>query len=103
LLIEPKWHVVPLRRTQVNGLKPSTYEHILKEPLVCFRCNTEMKNIPTLKAHLLEEWEILEKRAKLTSRVKTRKAPAATDYDGASAEPEGNREGTDEALPSSEK
>jgi aprataxin len=96
--------MVPLRRTQVNGLKPSTYEHILKEPLVCFRCNTEMKNMPTLKAHLLEEWEILEKRAKLTSRVKTRKTPDATDYDGgALAEPEGNREGTDEALQSSEK
>lgn len=99
--------MVPLRHTQVNGLKPSTYEHILKEPLACFRCNTEMKNIPTLKAHLLEEWEILEKRAKLTSKVKKRMAPDATghgDHDvSALAEPKGNREGTDEALPSSDK
>ena len=46
-------------------MKRTTYEPILKEPLVCFRCNSEMKNMPILKAHLQEEWDKLERRAKL--------------------------------------
>lgn len=45
-------------------LKPSKYEPILKEALVCFRCNKSQKNIPTLKAHLQTEWDNLRKREK---------------------------------------
>jgi aprataxin len=44
---------------------PATYEKLLKAPLSCFRCNKEMKNMPTLKAHLQEEWELLAKRERL--------------------------------------
>jgi len=40
------------------------YEPMLKEDLSCWRCNTSMKNIPTLKAHLQEEFDSLAKREK---------------------------------------
>ena len=43
----------------------ATYEKILKEPLSCFRCGKGMKNMPTLKEHLQEEWESLAKRERL--------------------------------------
>ena len=53
-----------LRYTKVKALKPTKYEPILKEPLVCFHCNAEMKNIPLLKKHLEEEWDRLEQRGR---------------------------------------
>ncbi|KAJ7109319.1 HIT-like domain-containing protein [Mycena epipterygia] len=40
------------------------YEPMLKEDLACWRCNASMKNIPTLKAHLKEEWDTEAKREK---------------------------------------
>ncbi|KAF8959029.1 hypothetical protein BDZ97DRAFT_1839470 [Flammula alnicola] len=43
----------------VKQLKPSNYEPILKESLSCFHCDTEMKNMPSLKTHLQEEWDNL--------------------------------------------
>jgi len=46
----------------VKAFKPLKYEPILKEPLACFHCNVEMKNIPLLKKHLEEEWHKLERR-----------------------------------------
>jgi len=48
----------------VKALKPSKYEPILKEPLICFHCHSEMKNIPVLKKHLEEEWDKLERRGR---------------------------------------
>jgi len=48
----------------VKELKPSNFEPLLKEDLACFRCRAEMKNMPTLKSHLQEEWDKLERRAK---------------------------------------
>ena len=53
-------------------MKPNNYEPILKEPLVCFKCNSEIKNIPTLKNHLQEEWDKLERRAKPANKKKTK-------------------------------
>lgn len=49
------------------SLSPSKYEPLLKGPLSCFHCNSEKKNIPTLKEHLQEEWE------KQRTRIETRK------------------------------
>lgn len=49
---------------QVQALKPSKYEPILKEPLICFHCQSEIKNIPVLKKHLEEEWDKLERRGR---------------------------------------
>ncbi|KAJ7709962.1 HIT-like domain-containing protein [Mycena rosella] len=40
------------------------YELMLKEDLSCWRCNAHMKNIPTLKTHLQEEWDAEAKREK---------------------------------------
>ncbi|KAF9457176.1 HIT-like domain-containing protein [Collybia nuda] len=40
----------------VSKLEAKAYEAILKEDLVCWSCNTTMKNMPTLKAHLQGEW-----------------------------------------------
>ncbi|KAJ3820052.1 HIT-like domain-containing protein [Lentinula raphanica] len=40
------------------------YEKLLKEDLVCWKCEASMKNIPTLKAHLQEEWYKVAKREK---------------------------------------
>ncbi|KAF8231307.1 HIT-like protein [Tricholoma matsutake] len=41
----------------MSKLEPKTYEPILKEDLACWRCGSRMKNMPTLKAHLQEEWD----------------------------------------------
>nr|GAT58734.1 predicted protein [Mycena chlorophos] len=51
-------------------LKPKQYEPILKEDLVCWRCDKTMKNMPTLKAHLQEEWDKVLKREE-TKSLKT--------------------------------
>lgn len=48
----------------VKALQPRKHEPILKEPLACFHCNAEMKNIPLLKEHLEEEWDKLERQGK---------------------------------------
>ncbi|KAJ3856987.1 HIT-like domain-containing protein [Lentinula lateritia] len=45
-------------------LDQKAYEKLLKEDLVCWKCETPMKNIPTLKAHLQEEWNEVSKREK---------------------------------------
>lgn len=48
----------------MTELKPSKYEPILKEDLVCFQCHKPQKNIPALKMHLQTEWDNLRKREK---------------------------------------
>lgn len=40
-------------------LEPKEFEKLLKEDLCCWRCGSEMKTMPSLKAHLQEEWECL--------------------------------------------
>ncbi|KAJ3908575.1 HIT-like domain-containing protein [Lentinula edodes] len=45
-------------------LDQKSYEKLLKEDLVCWKCEAPMKNIPTLKAHLQEEWNEVSKREK---------------------------------------
>jgi len=51
----------------MSELKKSQYEPLLKDDLVCWRCGHVLKNMPTLKAHLQEEWdqEAKVERAKL--------------------------------------
>jgi aprataxin len=48
----------------VSQLKRNQYEPILKEDLSCWRCGHVMKNMPTLKAHLEEEWDKEAKTAR---------------------------------------
>lgn len=38
-------------------LDPKPFALLLKEDLSCWRCGSEMKNIPKLKEHLQEEWD----------------------------------------------
>ncbi|KAF7363389.1 HIT-like protein [Mycena sanguinolenta] len=45
-------------------LDTKQYESMLKEDLSCWRCNASMKNIPSLNAHLQEEWDTQAKREK---------------------------------------
>ncbi|KAF8163247.1 HIT-like domain-containing protein [Crassisporium funariophilum] len=54
----------------VKEFKPSKYEPMLKEGLACFHCNAEMKNMPTLKVHLQEEWDKLERRGRQSAQRK---------------------------------
>lgn len=51
-------------------LQPTKYEILLKEPLVCFHCDVEKKNMPTLKAHLQEEWDKLKARTEFRKKRK---------------------------------
>ncbi|KAG7452569.1 HIT-like protein [Guyanagaster necrorhizus] len=53
-------------------LDPKEYEALLKEPLECWRCGNEMKNMPILKAHLQEEWDkqAAQEKAKLERKRK---------------------------------
>ncbi|KAF5358183.1 hypothetical protein D9756_001624 [Leucocoprinus leucothites] len=54
----------------IAKLSPNKYEPLLKEPLVCFHCDVEKKNMPTLKAHLQEEWEKLKKSTETPKKRK---------------------------------
>ncbi|KAL0579953.1 aprataxin-like protein [Marasmius crinis-equi] len=42
---------------QMATLDAKKYEALLKEDLSCFHCGKTMKNIPTLKEHLQQEWD----------------------------------------------
>lgn len=67
-------------------LKPSKYEPILKEDLVCFRCDQPQKNMPTLKAHLQTEWDNLRKREKALLEKKNGPVKASTTTSSTKAE-----------------
>lgn len=41
----------------MSKLRKSQYEPLLKEDLVCWRCEETFKSIPKLKEHLRQEWE----------------------------------------------
>ncbi|KAI0027686.1 HIT-like domain-containing protein [Vararia minispora EC-137] len=47
---------------QLSSLEESKYTPLLREDLVCFRCNRTLRNIPLLKAHLQEEWDMLRNK-----------------------------------------
>lgn len=54
----------------MKDYKLTKYEPILKEDLACFHCDTSLKNMPTLKTHLQEEWNKLERRAQECAKRK---------------------------------
>ncbi|KAJ4488139.1 hypothetical protein J3R30DRAFT_3654469 [Lentinula aciculospora] len=54
----------PSYYNEMVKLDQKAYEKLLKEDLVCWKCEAQMKNIPTLKAHLQEEWDKVSKREK---------------------------------------
>lgn len=46
---------------QLIRLDEASYEKKLKEPLECFRCGQELKNMPLLKTHLQEHFDRVAK------------------------------------------
>jgi hypothetical protein len=58
------------RVAQVSELDSKQYDLLTKEELVCWRCGDPTKNIPTLNAHLLEEWkkEAKKSRARIPNK-----------------------------------
>ncbi|PFH54409.1 hypothetical protein AMATHDRAFT_72895 [Amanita thiersii Skay4041] len=50
--------------TSLPILPSPSYEKLLKTPLSCFHCGKETSNIPTLKRHLQEEWDMKATREK---------------------------------------
>lgn len=47
----------------MTKLDEATYEKKLKEPLQCFHCGDEFKNMPTLKDHLRQHFDAVIKEA----------------------------------------
>ncbi|KAF5365684.1 hypothetical protein D9758_003200 [Tetrapyrgos nigripes] len=52
------------------ALKEKEYEALLKEDLNCWKCESDMKNIPALKTHLQEEWDKEAARGKAKAEKK---------------------------------
>ncbi|OCH94948.1 HIT-like protein [Obba rivulosa] len=63
----------PTFYSTMSVLKPTQYEPLLKETLSCWRCGRDFKNMPTLKAHLQEEWDKEAEREKTKAANKKRK------------------------------
>ncbi|KAH7924591.1 HIT-like protein [Leucogyrophana mollusca] len=65
----------------MSKLKKSQYEPLLKDALSCWKCGRDMANMPTLKAHLQQEWDQESRKAKarLEKKRKREEAPAATE------------------------
>ncbi|KAH7889447.1 HIT-like domain-containing protein [Phlebopus sp. FC_14] len=64
---------VPSYFKTVSQLKNSEYEPLLKQNLSCWKCGRDMKNMPTLKAHLQEEWDEEARRQK--ARIRGKRKP----------------------------
>jgi len=77
----------------MSALPVVRYEPLLKEDLKCWRCHATLKNIPSLKAHLQEEWD-KEKRKATTQKKRKREdvAPAAAQGENAEEDPDSIRQ-----------
>ena len=74
-------------------LKKSQYEGLLKQELSCLHCNKTMKNIPSLKAHLQEEFEKLQTKAKDKTKIEgALQKKRKRETDDTPAPPAGNEE-----------
>lgn len=70
-----------------SRLRKNDYEPLLKEDLTCWKCERAVKNMPTLKEHLQEEWDnerrkekarIAKKNASLKNREVTQPGSSAS-------------------------
>ncbi|KXN82061.1 Aprataxin [Leucoagaricus sp. SymC.cos] len=64
------FEAVPSYYQDMAKLPRKEFENLLKNPLICFRCGVESKNMPSLKAHLQKEWEKLKARAETRKKRK---------------------------------
>jgi len=65
--------------TTVSKLDKAKYELILKESLVCWRCEAVQRNIPTLKTHLQNHFDDDVKRAQRKPLKRKRDEDSADD------------------------
>lgn len=57
----------------MSALSKTQYESILSSPLSCWRCGRAANNIPALKQHLQEEWNVEKEREKKRARARGEK------------------------------
>jgi len=57
----------------MSALPKTQYESILGSPLSCWRCGKAANNIPTLKQHLREEWDVVKERGKKRAKARGEK------------------------------
>lgn len=74
----------------MSKLNKSQYEPLLKEDLVCWRCDDVFKTIPQLKEHLRQEWD--NEAAKVKARKRKREAREDSDEATSSKRPAINDE-----------
>lgn len=72
--------------TTMSQLSASRYEPLLKADLKCWKCSASQKNIPTLKAHLQEEWNKEKRKAVSQKKHKREEEAASSTLDDANAE-----------------
>jgi aprataxin len=65
----------------MSELKKVRYEPLLKEDLSCWHCGQAMKNMPTLKGHLQDEWDNDMKREKAKLEKKRKREEKSSDHD----------------------
>jgi aprataxin len=58
---------------QMSKLSKSHYDPLLKEDLVCWRCDEVFKAMPKLKEHLRQEWDNDAAKAKARKRKREAK------------------------------
>ncbi|KAG5654504.1 hypothetical protein H0H81_001145 [Sphagnurus paluster] len=63
----------------MTRLEPKLYEALLKEDIACFHCGSTMKNLPALKSHLQDEWEMISAREKAKIKKKRKMELSAID------------------------
>lgn len=63
----------------MTRLEPKLYEALLKEDISCFHCGSTMKNLPALKSHLQDEWEMISAREKAKIKKKRKMELSAID------------------------
>lgn len=73
----------------MSALPKTQYESILRFPLSCWRCHRAANNIPTLKQHLQEEWDIEKEREK--KRIKAKRKREEVEIEKMEAEPASKR------------
>ncbi|KAF7305119.1 HIT domain-containing protein [Mycena kentingensis (nom. inval.)] len=56
--------------SSMTSLDPKSYDPLLKEDLICWRCDTRCKNMPALKSHLQEEWDRILQREERKKKKK---------------------------------
>ncbi|THU86401.1 HIT-like protein [Dendrothele bispora CBS 962.96] len=79
----------PAYFTRMAALEVREYEALLKKDLFCWKCDSVMKNMPILKAHLQKEWDEEAAQAKARAERKRRfqERYRKTDVQHSEAEP----------------